>query len=245
MSERWSDHDEVLGALVDARHLDVSPDPLVTEHLDGCTECQVAWSSLQVTITRLEAAREVLPFGAEPAAALRERTRRVVGANGRAEHAPAPRVGGRRFGWAAIGAVAGAAAMAGVIAVLAPLRPAAAETFDLVGGPSARDLTATVEIRQVDANTVTMRLVADNLPVSEPDELYELWWVGPDKRHLACGTFRSDGSPIDLTFTSAPDLSETVLIEVTVERDDGDTAPGPHIAQSRPADAGPTWTPAP
>ncbi len=92
------------------------------------------------------------------------------------------------------------------------------KTFDLVGGPSARDLTATVEIRQVDANTVTMRLVADNLPVSEPDELYELWWVGPDKRHLACGTFRSDGSPIDLTFTSAPDLSETVLIEVTVRR---------------------------
>ncbi|MEO7296016.1 MAG: anti-sigma factor [Candidatus Limnocylindria bacterium] len=245
MSEPWSDHDDALAALVEARHLGVSSDPLVTEHLDGCPGCQREWSSLNDTIARLEAAREVLPGGARPTAILRERTRRAIGPDSRAKRARDPRVGGRRFGWAALGAMAGATVMAGVFAMFPTVRPIAAETFDLVGGSSARDITATVEIRQVSPDAVTMRLVADNLPASEPGELYELWWVGPDKRHLACGTFRSDGSPIDLTFTSAPNLSETVLIEITLESDDGDTAPGPHVAQSRPRDAGSTWTPAP
>lgn len=66
---------------------------------------------------------------------------------------------------------------------------------------------------------------------SRAGEFYELWWVGPDKRHVSCGTFRSDGSPVELTFTSGVDLATTVLIEITLERDDGDTTPGPHVAQ--------------
>ena len=70
-----------------------------------------------------------------------------------------------------------------------------------------------------------------DLPASRAGEFYELWWVGPDKRHVSCGTFRSDGSPIELTFTAGVDLLNTVLIEITLERDDGDTTPGPHVAQ--------------
>ena len=77
-----------------------------------------------------------------------------------------------------------------------------------------------------------MQLRMRDLPASRPGEFYELWWVGPDKRHISCGTFRSDGSPIELGFTAGVDLETTVLMEITLERDDGDTTPGPHVAQS-------------
>ena len=71
----------------------------------------------------------------------------------------------------------------------------------------------------------------DNLPASRPGEFYELWWVGPEKRHVSCGTFRSDGSRVELAFASGVDISTTALIEITIEKDDGDTTPGPHIGQ--------------
>lgn len=244
MSSDHPIHDEVLAALVEGRRVGTRPDPHITEHLATCPDCQAQWEDITSTIVRLNAARGMLPLGAEPPPGLRERTRRAIATADGKETTPQTGRGSRwRFGWAGIGAAAGAAVMAAILAIV-PIRSAAVETFELVGGEGAAELSAIVEIRQADAGSVSMRLVADNLPANRPGEFYELWWVGPDKRHLACGTFRSDGTALDLTFTSAADLDATLLLEITVERDDGDTAPGPHIAQSRPADAGPTWSPA-
>lgn len=236
------EHEDVLVALVDAMVTGRAADPTIRGHLASCPPCAAEWTSITRTAGRLGGASDELRLDATMPTGLRERVRAGIAPR---RMAPEPRRS--RWGpirWSALGALA----TAGVFLVVMFLRPAldpVVETFEIIGGADAAGLEASVEIRPLAGGSASMRLMTSDLPPSEEGEFYELWWVGPEKRHVSCGTFRSDGSSLDLMLTSGIDIEETVLVEITREQDDGDAAPGPHVGQSRPSDAGPDWTPAP
>lgn len=241
-------HHRALHDLEAGLHGGEPADEAVRLHLAECDACHTTWEELRAGSARLTRAIAELPLDAVPSEALRERTRAaILGARPGLAVVPVAPTPQRRWTWlrwGSAGALVGASAMA-VVLTLGPLvSGVSAEIFHIEGGATAPQLDARVEVRPADGSA-SMRLVATNLPASRPGELYELWWVGSDKRHVSCGSFRSDGSPLDLTFTSGADLDATVLIEITVEVDDGDAAPGPHLGQSRPHHVAPDWTPAP
>lgn len=242
-------HDGALARLAAELNGAEPADEAARRHLAACQACQVRWEELRVTSGRLAPAVDELPLDAVPPEALRHRTRAAIfGSRPVAAAmavAPLPRSRWQWLGWGAAGALVGASAMVALLVVGPLISRASAETFRIEGGSAAPLLDASVEVRRGDDGSASMRLTAANVPASQPGEFYELWWVGPDRRHISCGSFRADGSPIDLTFTSGADLGATVLIEITVETDDGDPAPGPHLGQSRPHHAAPEWTPAP
>lgn len=232
---RWSSPVRWVGHLAHASRLArfeeslvVRRDPSATlpASIAGCTMCEAEAARLAGVAARINRAAAVLDLGVAPSGSVRDRVRAAaLGATG-----ATPRTGPAwRSVWTGLGAVGGALALA-LALTLSDALPAAA-SFRLTGSDLAPGSTGVAEVRPLDGGSVSMRLDIRDLPASRPGEFYELWWVGPDKRHVSCGTFRSDGSPLDLTFTAAVDLEKTVLMEITLERDDGDTTPGPHVAQ--------------
>ena len=220
---------------------DLGLDQELQAGLASCLDCQGEADMLVDAARRLRSASAALDLDVEPTSAVRARVR-IAALGSRptpadvvhSDRSPVQRAPGQWFGrlaWA--GAGAGLAAVVVAVALtVGRTAPPAHSSFVLIGADLAPVATGIAELRPVDGGSVAMTLEMSGLPASKPGEFYELWWVGPDKRHVSCGTFRSDGTPVDLAFTSGVDITTTVLIEVTLEQDDGDATPGPHVAQS-------------
>lgn len=242
------EHDALLARLEDDIAAGRTPDANLRGELARCPRCDAEGWRMIDAARRLRFAASVIEFEAEPAPSVRDRvSAAVLGADAATVHPVEPtRMGdapvvvrrpGRasnvlfgRFAWAG----AGAAAAAIVIAFAlngGSSGPSVAAAFTMAGTELAPGASGTARLSPVDGGSVAMTLVMRGLPPSRPGEFYELWWVGPDKRHISCGTFRADGSVVDLRFTAGVDIGTTVLMEVTIEKDDGDPAPGPHVAQ--------------
>lgn len=202
------------------------PSPRLLASLAGCPACELEAARLAGVAARIDRAAAVLDLSVAPSGSVRDRVR--AAALGTTGAAPSTQPAWRSV-WTGVGAVSGALALALALTLSAAM-PAAA-SFRLTGSDLARGSTGVAEFRPLGGGSVSMRLQIRDLPASRPGEFYQLWWVGPDKRHVSCGTFRSDGSPLELMFTAGVDVGETVLMEITLERDDGDTTPGPHVAQ--------------
>ncbi len=234
-----ADHDPRLASLEESLAKGQEPGPDLRDLLARCPDCVRDAEQLQDVVRRIGRAAAVMDLNPDPPARVRERVRAAAMAGQPRNPASpdpkrptaawvrAPLLG--RLAWTGLGAVIGALAVALVLSFAVPL-PAAA-SFMLTGSDLAPGATGSAALRPLDGGSTAMTLRMHGLPASRPGEFYELWWVGPDKRHISCGTFRSDGSPVDLAFTSGVDISTTVLMEITLERDDGDTTPGPHVAQ--------------
>ena len=156
-----------------------------------------------------------IEFEAEPAPSVRDRvSAAVLGGDAATVHPVEPtrmedapvvvRRPGRasnvlfgRFAWAGAGAIVIAFALNGDSS-----GPSVAAAFTMAGTELAPGASGTARLSPVDGGSVAMRLVMRGLPPSRPGEFYELWWVGPDKRHISCGTVRADGSVVDLSFTT-------------------------------------------
>ncbi len=238
MSPDHGDHQAWLERLEAALAEGRTPDEAAQAHIGACVTCRREWVALQASARRMHGAAGSIDLRLSPPAHLRNRVRAAVlaGAGRAAPHSGAP---GEREPWRVrlwshvAWATAGAAIATVAVLTFSVLgQPRVTETFTLIGSELAPDAVAEVAVRPLENGSVQMTLKATNLPPSQPGEFYELWWVGPEKRHLTCGTFVSDGSPVELTFTSAADLTSTVLVELTLEADDGDPGPGPHVAQS-------------
>lgn len=198
----------------------------------GCSMCARDAARLVHAADRIRRAAPLLLVASEPPSRVRDRVR--AAALGAADGPPPlrrPRTArwAAPLAWGSVGGVVGALALA-VALTLGDAAPVTA-TFRMTGSELAPGAVGVAELRPADGGSVEMRVQLRGVPPSRPGEFYELWWVGPDKRHVSCGTFRSDGTPLDLRFTAGVDVGSTVLMEITLERDDGDSAPGPHIAQ--------------
>jgi len=239
------DHEPRLMRLEEGLAAGLDPDEGLRESLASCATCASEAVRMTAVAQRLREAASMLALDVEPSAAVRARVARAALGDGSAAGASAPvgrtsdaGVPGRRmptgffgrFAWAGAGSVVGALALA-IALTLGDVTPPAAGAFTLTGSELAPGATGIAELRPLGNGSAAMTLRMRGLPRSKAGEHYELWWVGPEKRHVSCGTFRSDGSPVDLAFTSGVDVSTTVLIEITLEKDDGDPAPGPHVAQ--------------
>lgn len=235
-SQRHEEHDPRLADLEDALASGREPDAKVRELIERCLHCAREATHLADTAQRIGAAVVAMDLeeGRAPSAAVRERVR--TAALGASDGVPRSSRQARwrqallgPLAWTSIGAAVSALVIAVALTIGSP--PPVAASFALAGSDLAPGANGVVDLRPLPGGSIAMALTIRDLPASAPGEFYELWWVGPDKRHVSCGTFRSDGSPIELTFTSGVDLATTVLIEITLEQDDGDTTPGPHIAQ--------------
>lgn len=228
-------HEPLLALFEAALAARSEPDQNTRDALDRCRSCANEVDAMVVAAGRVRLAASVVDFDLEPSPSLRDRVRAAtVGAfDGRAaDEAPRRTHVGLfgRFAWTGFGAAAGALVVAVALA-LGDVNPPAVAAFTMTGSELAPSAKGVVELRPLGGGSTAMTMQVSGIPASRPGEFYELWWVGPEKRHVSCGTFRSDGSPLTLQFTSGVDVSTTVLIEITLERDDGDPAPGPHVAQ--------------
>ncbi len=125
-----------------------------------------------------------------------------------------------RLAWGATGAVLGAA-LAVVILVGGQTRPAPGLT--LTGSAIAPSANGTAQLARLPDGTVNVTLSMTGLPATGAADFYELWLVG-DHGRVSAGTFRSDGSPIRLTFVSAADTALYPRIGITLEPADGNPA---------------------
>ncbi|MDP2350862.1 MAG: anti-sigma factor, partial [Chloroflexota bacterium] len=91
------------------------------------------------------------------------------------------------------------------------------------GSALAPAASGSVLLERLPAGSVRVELAMSGLPRSDAGHYYELWLVGEGGR-VSAGTFRSDGSPIAQTFTTAADLATYPRIGITLEPDDGDPA---------------------
>ncbi len=228
-------HELLLAGLEGALAAGSEPDPALDDDLVRCPSCGVEAARLITAAGRLRRAARSHILDLEPSPRVRDRVRAAV-LQGRPQPPPnrAPKGATRGFfaslGWAGVGAAAGALALA-LALTLGTATPPAAAAFTLTGSELAPGASGLVTLRPLAGGSTAMTVAVSGIPASKPGEFYELWWVGAEKRHVSCGTFRSDGSPLNLAFTSGVDVATTVLIEITLERDDGDPAPGPHVAQ--------------
>jgi hypothetical protein len=242
-TEHGAWREQVAGAVIERR----PPDPALAAHLAGCAECTDTWRQLSGASARLIAAARTLPLDAEPPAALRGR---VLAARRQAEissdahlepeaaaAAPPPRVtaspsavparglAGRgwfgRVAWGSAGALVGAAAVLALVMIGSPR--VAPERIALSGSALAPAASGSVLLERLPDGSVRVELAMSGLPRSDAEHFYEFWLVGNGGR-VSAGTFRSDGSPIAQTFTTAADLTTYPRIGITLEPDDGDPA---------------------
>ncbi len=242
-----TDHGSRLERLEEALAAGREPNADERASLADCEPCVHEGHRLIDVAARLRSAAAVLDLEPELSSAVRDRVRTAAFGGSPAPVADRPaapavreRDSGRRswslanlfgrFALAGGGAIAGALVVAIALTLGTPTAPVAA-SFGLSGTDLAPGAIGVAELRPSGGGSVAMQLRIRDLPPSKPGEFYELWWVGPQKRHVSCGTFRSDGSPVDLPFTSGVDVTTTVFMEVTLEKDDGDADPGPHVAQ--------------
>lgn len=223
--------EQVAAAIIERR----PPDPALASHLAGCAECTDTWRQLSGASARLIAAARTLPLEADPPTQLRDR---VLAARRRAEAgtephvipAPPPGVTARglpgrgwlgRIAWGSAGALVGAAAVLALVLVGNPR--VAPERIPLSGSTLAPAASGSVLLERLPDGSVRVELAMSGLPRSDAGHFYELWLVG-DGGRVSAGTFRSDGSPIAQTFTTAADLATYPRIGITLEPDDGDPA---------------------
>ncbi len=223
--------EQVAGAIIERR----PPDPVLAAHLAGCAECTDAWRQLSGASARLIAAARTLPLEADPPPQLRDR---VLAARRRAEAgtaphaipAPPPGIPARgpsasgwfgRIAWGGGGALVGAAAVLALVVIGSPR--VAPERIALAGSALAPAASGLVVLERLPSGSVRVELAMSGLPRSDAGHFYELWLVG-DGGRVSAGTFRSDGSPIAQTFTTAADLATYPRIGITLELDDGDPA---------------------
>lgn len=126
-----------------------------------------------------------------------------------------------RLGWAAAGAVLGAAAVAAVFVVRGPATEPG--RIPMTGTELAPGATGWATLERQGDGSVRVRLAMSGLPASGRDDFYELWLVGEGGR-MSAGTFRSDGSALDRTFSAAADPAIYPRLGITREPDDGDPA---------------------
>ena len=238
---RW--RERIAAAVTERR----PPEPDVADHLATCAACSDEWRRLAGASARLIAAGRSLSLDAAPPEQLRARLlatrRRLAGADDApsmpdaasaqpgtrialtgAGAAPDRRPGsGRRwagrFAWGGVGALVGAAAVVAVLVVGASR--VGPERLALVGSALAPSASGDAVLARLPDGTVRVTLEMAGLPRSGPADFYELWLVG-DRGRVSAGTFRSDGSPIDLTFLTAANPIEYPRIGITLEPDDGD-----------------------
>lgn len=223
--------EQVAGAIIE-RH---PPDPALAAHLAGCAECTDAWRQLSGASARLIAAARTLPLEADPPTQLRDRVlaaRRLAGTTPGPPAIPAPPLGSTarrlsrsgwlgRIAWGGAGALVGAAAVLVLVVVGSPrVLP---ERIALSGSALAPAASGSVFLETLPAGSIRVELAMSGLPRSDAGHFYELWLVG-DGGRVSAGTFRSDGSPITQTFTTAADLAIYPRIGITLEPDDGDPA---------------------
>ena len=239
---RW--RERIAAAVTERR----PPEPDVADHLATCAACSDEWRRVAGASARLIAAGRSLSLDAAPPEQLRARllaTRRGLTGPDAATRTPnasttepdvpaavsdgpgvvADRrsVSGRpwvaRFAWGGVGALVGAAAVVAVLVVggsrVGP------ERLTLVGSALAPSASGDALLARLPDGTVRVTLEMAGLPRSGPADFYELWLVG-DRGRVSAGTFRSDGSPIDLTFLTAANPIEYPRIGITLEPDDGD-----------------------
>ncbi len=223
--------ERIAAAVIERRPLE----PDLADHLGTCAACSDEWRRLAGASARLIAASRSLPLDAEPPDRLRGRlmaTRRQVAASGRVEVAPAPEPatasGSRgwrgwrgwagRLAWGGVGALVGAASVVLVLVVGGPR--VSPERVTLAGSSLAPSALGAAVLDRQPSGTVRVTLEMAGLPRSGPHDFYELWLVG-DQGRVSAGTFRSDGSPIDLTLATAADPGAYPRIGITLEPDDG------------------------
>lgn len=223
--------EQVAGAIIERR----PPDPALAAHLAVCAECTDAWRQLSGASARLIAAARTLPLEADPPSQLRDRVlaaRRLAGTTTEPPAIPAPPPGpaasglaGRgwfgRIAWGSAGALVGAAAVIALVVVGSPR--VVPERIPLSGSALAPAASGSVLLEPLSEGSVRVELAMSGLPRSDAGHFYELWLVG-DGGRVSAGTFRSDGSPITQTFTTAADLATYPRIGITLEPDDGDPA---------------------
>lgn len=249
---RHEEHGPVLARLHDAIAAGRMPDEGLVEALSQCTRCEDEARRLESADRRLREAAALLDLTARPPALLRLKVEASVARYAAGEAADAatveragqkagtPEIRRRTFSrfplhrltWAAGGAIAASLVLVLWQGFSGPSQVTAAE-FTLTGTELAPGASGTVALRVADGGSIAMSLEMKGLPPSRAGEFYELWWVGPEKRHVSCGSFRvsPEGKPVELSFTSGVNVAETVLLEVTLETDNGNEAPGPHVAQ--------------
>lgn len=230
--------EQVAAAIIERR----PPDPALAAHLAGCAECADAWRQLSGASARLIAAARTLPLEADPPTRLRDRVLAArqragrqhaeaeTGAQPYPDHAPSPPAGARRpwgrgwFGriaWGGGGALVGAAAVF-VLVVFGSSR-VTPEVIPLSGSALAPAASGSVLLERQPDGSVRVELAIAGLARSDTGHFYELWFVG-DRGRVSAGTFRSDGSPVASTFTTAADLRTYPRIGITLEVDDGNPA---------------------
>ncbi|MEO5918211.1 MAG: anti-sigma factor [Candidatus Limnocylindrales bacterium] len=207
------------------------PDPELASHLADCAICTDEWRRLSGASARMIAAARVLPLDAVPPSHLRERVAAAVRGSSPAAAAAGPRIRALpwagwftarrgRLAWGATGAVLGAALAVVVLVGVPATRP---PSLALTGSALAPTANGTAQLARRPDGTVNVTLSMTGLPATSPADFYELWLVG-DYGRVSAGTFRSDGSPIRLTFVSAADTSRYPRIGITLEPDDGNPA---------------------
>lgn len=245
-TEHGAWREQVAGAIIERR----PPDPALAAHLAECAECTDAWRQLSGASARLIAAARTLPLEADPPSQLRDRVlaaRRGAEAgtephaiqapsapatsapapSAPAPSAPAPSRGpsGRgwfgRIAWGGGGALVGAAAVFILVVIGNPR--VAPELIPLSGSILAPSASGSVLLERLPDGSIQVELVMSGLPRSDEGHFYELWLVG-DRGRVSAGTFRSDGSPMTQTFTTAADLATYPRVGITLELDDGNPA---------------------
>ncbi len=233
-TEHGAWREQVAGAIIERR----PPDPALATHLAGCAECTDAWRQLSGASARLIAAARTLPLEADPPTQLRDRVlaaRRQAAMSSEAQVVPAAEaplparsaggLSGRgwlgRVAWGGGGALVGAAAVLALFMIGSPR--VSPERIALTGSALAPAASGSVLLEPLPEGSVRVELAMSGLPRSDAGHFYELWLVG-DGGRVSAGTFRSDGSPIVQTFTTAADLGVYPRIGITLEPDDGDPA---------------------
>ncbi len=236
-TEHGAWREQVAGAIIERR----PPVPALASHLAECAECTDAWRQLSGASARLIAAARTLPLEAEPPPQLRDR---VLAARRGAQAAtdshaipspppeapppsaatargPAGRGWFGRIAWGGAGALVGAAAVLALVVIGSPR--AVPERIPLSGSTLAPAASGSVVLERLPGGSVRVELAMSGLPRSDAGHFYELWLVG-DGGRVSAGTFRSDGTPLAQTFTTAADLATYPRIGITIEPDDGDPA---------------------
>lgn len=230
-TEHGAWREQVAEAIIERR----PPDPALASHLAGCAGCSDAWRQSSGASARLIAAARALPLEADPPPQLRDRVlaarRRAAtgtesyGAPASPPRVPASRPADRgwlgRLAWAGSGALVGAAAVLALVVIGSPrVTP---ERIALTGSALAPAASGSVVLEPLSGGSVRVQLALSGLPRTDANHFYELWLVG-DGGRVSAGTFRSDGSPVAQTFTTAADLTIYPRIGITLEPDDGDPA---------------------
>lgn len=175
----------------------------------------------------------LMPEHREPSADRVAQLRRAV-EDSRAERARPDPVAPRR-GWSLRGfGLSAATFAAGALVAAMALNALRAPTGEVeFAGTVTTDGGSVIQasVRETGIGRV-IRLDSDFLPILPKGEFYEVWFVGPgdapdDPNRISAGTFHPDPEgQVEVQFAAAVDPSLYSTLSITVERGDGNPAPG-------------------